>query len=425
MAAATKVLSVLLLLFALTNSSEVQQLDDPAGDAIQKAIESRGKGDTIKDAKDAIKAVSEGTDPVKNAEIEQVKKQAEMAGEAAAEAKDALAQKTEEKAKVQVQALEEEAKKAKESAKQEEEAAEEKAKVAKEADEKELEQAKAEAKKAIDGAVDKSLNAAQTSYDVADKAAAAAQQDMTRAKKELKQAEAATTTVDQAKAHAEKVHEVAKQTIVPPEVKVTADMWAKKVGELKKEAFSAHIDSARAAQAELDAQKAVHKYEEKLREKKEEVSEEKAAVSEKQQLMQEAQSLRNNANAKAKFSVDGDSVKKQLAKNAEEEDEQEKNAELELAAARKKEEATESAVAAMEHGNELSHLQKNLIEAQKKLDAADRIARNAEDDFLAAHDHYKQAADEQKRKDERAKVAAEIRHKKAISGHKLAELKLF
>merc|ERR1711959_624986 len=340
--AAVRVLSVLLLFIALSGTSEAQTLDDPndsevrlcegacdsegckTGDAIDKAIKSGGKGDTVKDAKNAIKELSASGDPATEQKIEEVKKEAEKAGEATAEAKAAIAHKAEEKAKDQVKALEDEAKKVEENAKDEEKAAadkaqaakaavddakteaavnKEKAEVTKQADEKELEKAKLEEKKAIDGAVDKSLNAAQTTYDVADRGAQAAHQNMAKAKEELKQAEAATSTVEEAKAKEEKVH-------------------------------------------------------------------------------QEGTALANEADAKAKFNVEGDSVKKQLNNNAEAEDKQEQDAEIDLAAARKKEEATESAVAAMEHGNELPHLKKTQFEAEKKMNEADIVARNAEDDFL-------------------------------------------
>jgi len=455
--AATRVLPLLVLFIALSGSSEVELLDDKdpivrlcegadegceAGDALNKAIASGGKGTTIADAKKAIKQASAGADPQQEAQVQAVAK-----AEKADEAKAAIAQKAEVKATEQQKALREEAKKVEEEAKEEEKGAAAKAQAAKEevdqakmeaavnreraevtkkADQRELDKAKAEADKAVDGAIDKSLTAAQTSYNVADKAASAAEQNVAKARDELQQAAAATSTVDTAVKQAAKDETKAKDAgIIAPEVKITAAMWADKVAQLKKEAFDAHIDSAHAAQAELDAQKAIHRYEADLMAKREEAHEEKAAVSEKAELVEESTRLANEADANAKFSVARGPVRKQLLKNAKKEDEQEQTAQVELAASRKKAEATEGAFAAMEHGNALPRLKAVHAEAERKMNEADIIARNTENDYVAANGHYKEASNEQKRKDERAKVAAEIRHKKAASGHKLAELQLF
>merc|ERR1711970_356155 len=124
-------------------------------------------------------------------------------------------------------------------------------------------------------------------------------------------------------------------------------MMSEKVAELKREAFNSHIESAHAAQAELDAQKAVHRFEDDLMAKREEAREEKSAISEKSELVEEATQLANEADAKAKFSVSRSAVKQTLRRNAKKEDKQLQKADIDLAAARKKEEATLSAVAAM------------------------------------------------------------------------------
>merc|ERR1712096_509067 len=131
--AATRVLPLLVLFIALSGSSEVELLDDKdpivrlcegadegceAGDALNKAIASGGKGTTIADAKKAIKQASAGADPQQEAQVQAVAK-----AEKADEAKAAIAQKAEVKATEQQKALREEAKKVEEEAKEEEKGA--------------------------------------------------------------------------------------------------------------------------------------------------------------------------------------------------------------------------------------------------------------------------------------------------------------
>merc|ERR1712195_92893 len=135
--------------------------------------------------------------------------------------------------------------------------------------------------------------------------------------------------------------------------------------------------------------------------------------------------MKDEAEAKAKYSVNGKSVKKQLEKNAQAEDKTEATAQMDLSAAKQKINSVKQGVAVLEEGQELPHLKAQYQAANNKMNVADVMARNAEDDYDAANHHLEVAVSEQKRKDERAKVATEIRHKKAITAHRIAELEHF
>merc|ERR1712166_1502687 len=101
----------------------------------------------------------------------------------------------------------------------------------------------------------------------------------------------------------------------------------------------------------------------------------------------------------------------------------EQKADQKLAVEKKTAETAEQGEAQMEHGGELTALRKVADMAERRMDEKDILARNAENAYDEANGHFKHAANEQKRKDERAVSAAELRQKKAVTAQKMVEEK--
>jgi len=431
-------LPVLALVFvAYSVSSEVEHLDPsdpsvirlcegadsgcPEGDAakaLSKAIADGGKGDTITGAKEAIMGVQSQT----------------QSSIAAAEKQDARL--------TQLKALADQKQKAKRAAQREKRAADKIAKAAKaEVDEarvqarvnrveanaaqkaqnEELIKARVREKKAIDGALSKSLAAAESSFNVANTNALAASANLAKAQKEVSDAAAATEKVNAVAAstvQASVVHKLA-----PPEVKLTAAMWATKVRATKKAAFEAHLTSAKRAQTDLEAFKAVNMFEAQLNKAKSALSREESDVATKEDVEATARQMRFEADANAKYSTSEAPVKEQLAQNAASEDLTEATASMKLSAAKVKLASLRRAVAVLEHSGELRHLETTQREADKQTKVADLLARNAEKDSNSAEQQLQVAVKEQTLEDASAKIESELRHKKAVTAHELAKLR--
>merc|ERR1711957_1006473 len=124
-----------------------------------------------------------------------------------------------------------------------------KADIQKKTEEDKLVKAKEDEKKADEGATTKSLSAAKTNYDVASKGHEAAIKNVESAKDEVLAAAAAQSKIRAALKQHKTEDKKAKAPLAGPKaLTVTAADWAKKTAKFKAEAFTAHLDSAVAAQ---------------------------------------------------------------------------------------------------------------------------------------------------------------------------------
>jgi len=441
-------LVLILCMVVASIGIEVEVLEDEdaspahvkAAAAIQTAIDGGGEAKSIALAKKAVKKIAPpAVVSPKAAAIEKI-------GEKAQEAEHKVVQAAKKHAEKQVDQLKAASQQAKDSAKQAKADADDEAKQAKselnkaktkakvnkakadiqkKTEEDKLAKAKEDEKKADEGATAKSLSAAKTNYEVASKGHKAAIQNVESAKDEVLAAAAAQSKIRAALKHHKAEDNKAKDPLAGPKpLTVTAAAWAKKTAALKSEAFTAHLDSAVAAQGDLAAFKQLNRFQEKLNEAKSDVREAKSEVKAKEAVAEEGAELANKADADAKFSVNRGPVKAQLMESAKSMEKTEQKADQELAVERKTAETAEQGEAQMEHSGELAALKKKADMAERQMDEKDVLARNAENAYDEANGHFKHAANEQKRKDERAVSAAELRQKKAVTAQKLAEVQL-
>merc|ERR1712166_1041427 len=436
-------LVLILCMVVASIGIEVEVLEDTdaspahvkAAAAIQTAIDGGGKAKAIALAKEAVKKIAPpAVVSPKAAAIEKM-------GEKAQEAEQKVVQAAKKHAEKQVDQLKAASKQAKVGAKQQKGDARDEAKQAKseltkaktkakadiqkKTEEDKLVKAKEDEKKADEGATTKSLSAAKSNYDVASKGHEAAIKNVESAKDEVLAAAAAQSKIRAALKQHKTEDKKAKDPLAGPKaLTVTAAAWAKKTAKFKAEAFTAHLDSAVAAQGDLAAFKKLNRFQEKLNEAKSDVRGAKSEVKAKEAAAEEGAELANKAAADAKFSVNRGPVKAQLKESAKVMEKTEQKADQKLAVEKKTAETAEQGEAQMEHGGELTALKKVADMAERRMDEKDILARNAENAYDEANGHFKHAANEQKRKDERAVSAAELRQKKAVTAQKLAEVQL-
>merc|ERR1711957_651791 len=211
-----------------------------------------------------------------------------------------------------------------------------KADIQKKTEEDKLVKAKEDEKKADEGATTKSLSAAKTNYDVASKGHEAAIKNVESAKDEVLAAAAAQSKIRAALKQHKTEDKKAKDPLTGPKaLTVAAAAWAKKTAKFKAEAFTAHLDSAVAAQGDLAAFKKLNRFQEKLNEAKSDVREAKSEVKAMEAVAEEGAELANKAAADAKFSVNRGPVKAQLKESAKVMEKTEQKADQKLAVDKK------------------------------------------------------------------------------------------